>query len=130
MKQLTFLALVLFFAESKAQGINFETEWQVAVEKATKENKLIFMDIYTTWCRPCKVWDKKIFTDSAVGSFYNKNFINLKCNAEKGWGIKAQKHYGFGAYPAFLFIVLKSGYGFRSAARASRFARLKDWEAK
>ena len=104
MKKHIVFALIIAFTQLNAQGITFETEWKTAIEKATKENKMIFMDIYTTWCRPCKMWDKKIFTDSAVSDFFNKNFINLKCNAETGWGIKANKHYGFGIFPTFLFI--------------------------
>lgn len=105
MKKITlyFLAF-LTCIKVDAQKINFETDWKIAVEKATKEKKLIFMDVYTTWCHPCKLIDKNVFTDSVVYKYYNENFINLKCNAEQGWGIKAAKHYQIFIYPSFLFI--------------------------
>lgn len=104
MKLSLFLILLLTFIKLNAQEINFETDWKTAVDKATKEKKLIFMDVYTTWCHPCKLYDKNTFRDSAVAAFYNENFINLKCDAEKDWGIKAAKHYGVSGYPNFLYI--------------------------
>ncbi len=62
-----------------AQGIVFhEGNWLSALEKAEQENKLIFLDAYTTWCGPCKMMDKQTFVDSAVGVLYNRQFINVK----------------------------------------------------
>jgi thiol-disulfide isomerase/thioredoxin len=104
MRRALYLILFLTFTKLNAQEINFETDWKTAIEKGIKEKKLIFMDVYTTWCRPCKIYDKNTFRDSVVAAFYNENFINLKCNAEKDWGIKAAKHYGVSGYPNFLFI--------------------------
>ena len=37
------------------RSIRFEPkDWKKAVEKARKENKLIFLDCHTSWCGPCK----------------------------------------------------------------------------
>ena len=42
-------------ALEKAKGIEFiEGDWNRALEQARQENKLIFMDCYTSWCGPCK----------------------------------------------------------------------------
>lgn len=104
MKLSLYLILFLAFIKLNAQEINFETDWETAVDKATKEKKLIFMDVYTTWCRPCKSYDKDVFTDSSVANFFNAHFINLKCNAEKDWGIKIAKRYKAFIFPTFIFI--------------------------
>jgi hypothetical protein len=104
MKNLIFALSFLFYNTLFSQGIVFETDWKTAVEKATKEKKLIFMDVYIDGCPPCKIFDKEVFTDSAIGRFFNGNFINLRCNAGKDWGIKAAKHYGFFVFPVFVFI--------------------------
>ena len=32
------------------------------LELAQKEDKLIFIDLYTTWCLPCKMMDQNVFT--------------------------------------------------------------------
>lgn len=88
-----------------AQGIVFhEGNWLSALEKAEQENKLIFMDAYTTWCGPCKMMDKQTFVDSAVGVLYNRQFINVKMNMEKGEGIELARTYNVQAYPTLLFL--------------------------
>ena len=61
------------------RSIRFEPkDWKKAVEKARKENKLIFLDCHTSWCGPCKNLAANIFTKDAVADFYNQNFINGK----------------------------------------------------
>jgi thioredoxin-related protein len=50
---------------------------------AQKENpKKIFMDVYTDWCGPCKLLDKKTFHNKAVAKFVNENYYAVKFNAE------------------------------------------------
>ena len=88
-----------------SQGIAFDHDsWQNLLAKAKKDNKIIFVDAYTTWCGPCKMMSKSVFTDSAVGAFYNANFINAKIDMEKGEGIDLAETYSVQAYPTFLFI--------------------------
>ncbi len=87
------------------QGIKFEEGNFAALKaKAKKENKLIFMDAYTTWCGPCKLMAKNTFTQDKVGQFYNANFINSKIDMEKGEGVDIAKQYEVRAYPSYLFI--------------------------
>ena len=58
-------------------GIKFEQgNWANTLAKAKAENKIVFVDAYTTWCGPCKKMDAETFPDKMVGDFYNKNFIN------------------------------------------------------
>jgi thiol-disulfide isomerase/thioredoxin len=88
-----------------AQGIEFEHgTFNEALAKAKKENKLIFMDCYTTWCGPCKYLAKNTFTQKEVGDFFNKKFVNVKIDMEKGEGIVLNKKYGVTSYPTLLFI--------------------------
>ncbi len=75
-----------------------------AKAKANKENKLLFIDCFTTWCGPCKSMSKKIFTQKEVGDYYNKNFICLKMDMELAEGMSVQEKYGVEAYPTYLFI--------------------------
>ena len=88
-----------------AQGITFvEEDWEKAVQQAKKEQKLIFLDGYTTWCGPCKMLSSKIFPQEKVGTFFNANFVNAKVDMEKGQGIELAKKYNVRAYPTLLFI--------------------------
>jgi thiol-disulfide isomerase/thioredoxin len=93
----------LVFAQH--QGIAFETgTWKETLAKAKAENKLVFLDGYTTWCGPCKKLDRDVYPLQEVGDFYNKNFINTKIDMEKGEGIDIAKQYAIRAYPTLLFL--------------------------
>lgn len=73
--------------------------------KAKKENKLIFIDVYTTWCGLCQYLSKEDFTDTKVASYVNEHFINAKVNAEdEKEGAKIAEMYGVQCYPNLLFI--------------------------
>lgn len=86
------------------KGIQFyQGSWEQAKAKAEKEGKPIFVDAYATWCGPCKVMSKRIFTQKKVGDFYNKNFINYKYDMEKGTGPKFKRKHNVSAYPTLIY---------------------------
>lgn len=86
-------------------GIIFEKgEFALALKKAKDENKLIFLDAYTTWCGPCKMMAQQVFTLDTVGNYFNSTFINFKMDMESGEGPKWAKKYHINAYPTFLLI--------------------------
>lgn len=106
MKKIVIIAMALVMSANVfSQGIEFDHgTFNEALVKAKKENKLIFMDCYTTWCGPCKYLSKNIFTQKEVGDFYNKNFVNLKMDCEKGEGPALATKFGVNSYPSLLFI--------------------------
>lgn len=72
--------------------------------KAKKENKLIFVDAFTTWCGPCKQMAKNVFTNDTVADYFNANLVNAKIDMEKGEGLEIAKQYEVQCYPNLLFI--------------------------
>jgi thiol-disulfide isomerase/thioredoxin len=99
------LLLLLTAGTTFAQGIQFEnTEWSQVLSKAKKQNKLVYVDVYTTWCGPCKIMASTIFLVKEVGDKYNDLFINYKIDAEKGFGIDLAKKYKVEGYPTNLYI--------------------------
>lgn len=68
------------------------------------EDKLLFVDCFTTWCGPCKRLSKVVFKDSLVADYFNRHFVNLKMDMEKDEGVELRKKYGVHAYPTLLFI--------------------------
>lgn len=106
MKKTSLLLLVLFNIITFAQGMKFEDNKSFTdlLAVAKKENKLLFVDAFTTWCGPCKLMAKNVFPQPTVGEFYNANFINSKIDMEKGEGIDLAKKYNVRAYPTYLFI--------------------------
>lgn len=88
-----------------SEGIKFETgSLKATLAKAKAENKLVFVDVYATWCGPCKRMASEVFTQKKVGDYFNQTFINAKIDAEKGEGIEVAKKYGVKAYPTFLLL--------------------------
>jgi thiol:disulfide interchange protein len=88
------------------QGIDFmKGSWADALAKAKKEDKLIFLDAYASWCGPCKYMARTTFTEEKAGTFFNKNFVNYKMDMEKHPdGPRLSKKYGLEAYPTLYFI--------------------------
>lgn len=87
------------------RSVEFEhTEWKKVLNKAKKENKLIFVDCYTSWCGPCKMMAKDVFTQDHVADYFNANFVNYKVDMEKGEGPTLKPDWKINAYPTFLVI--------------------------
>lgn len=88
-----------------AQGIKFENgTWEDVLAKAKSENKVIFVDVFTQWCGPCKMVAKTVFPQEKVGEFYNANFINYQIDAESAAGKEFVKKHPVAAYPTFFFL--------------------------
>lgn len=91
---------------SFAQGIDFihDKSFKEILEDAKAQNKLVFMDCYTSWCGPCKRLAAQVFPDSAVGEFFNSTFVNTKFDMEKGDGLEISTKYQIRAYPTLLWL--------------------------
>ena len=81
MKTYLSLFLLICLTSVYAQEINWMT-MDEALAAQKKEPKKIFMDVYTDWCGPCKLLDKKTFADSDVIAFVNENYYAVKFNGE------------------------------------------------
>lgn len=103
-----FIGLICFAALSvSAQNreiIFKDADWKTQLEMAKKENKLIFLDAYTSWCGPCKMMAKDVFTRDSVADFFNATFYSVKYDMEKGEGPGLREKYNVDAFPTYLFI--------------------------
>jgi thioredoxin-related protein len=81
MKNILLLFLMFSMGSLQAQKINWMT-MNEALAAQKKEPKKIFMDVYTTWCGPCKMLDKNTFSDPEVIAYLNENYYSVKFNAE------------------------------------------------
>lgn len=131
MKKISFTLLILTMwfnttlsAQETTKGISFHDNkpWKEILQLAKKENKLIFMDCYTSWCGPCKALAKNVFTQEKVGDFFNPRFINVKYDMEKGDGKMLNEQYKkhIIGYPTLLLInaegkVLQQLAGYKDA---------------
>lgn len=59
----------------------------LSVDEASKlknlDGKYYFVDVYTHWCKWCKVMDAQTFTDSSVIKLLDEKFHVVKFNAEQ-----------------------------------------------
>jgi thioredoxin-related protein len=105
--------------------------WEQIKQRASAENKYIFLDCYATWCGPCKKMDKEVFSNDTIVEFINKNFIPVKVQMDtsknddemvKKWYMdadKISKTYKVNAFPTFLFFspsgdIVHKGAGYRT----------------
>ena len=63
--------LVITFAVWNAvvaqEGVRFrDLAFNEALAQAKAEDKLVFMDCYTSWCGPCKVMTEEVFPQKAA----------------------------------------------------------------
>jgi len=104
-RQLLIVFALLFSILGYSEGIEFENgSWKQVLAKAKQTNKPIFVDVYATWCGPCKTMSNFIFTEAKVGRIYNGQFICYQANAEMGDGFAIAREYQVKAYPTYLFI--------------------------
>lgn len=79
-------------ASTEKGGIKWLT-MEEAQAKAKTDPKPLMVDVYTSWCGPCKMLDAKTFSDPQLAQYVNKHFHPVKFNAESGEAItfKGQK---------------------------------------
>jgi len=99
------------------KGIHFEQglNWQQVQAKAKAAHQYIFVDCFASWCGPCRLMDRTVYTNDTVGAYFNAHFISVKLQLDKtahdSPEVKARyadaeqigDTYKVKAYPTFLF---------------------------
>ncbi len=89
--------------------------WTEVKEKAQIEGKYIFVEMFATWCKPCKKMDIDVYPTILAGQALNRDFISVKIqidsNQNDSPAIKLlyatarhfEQDYDLRAVPSFLF---------------------------
>lgn len=108
-KKILILLVALAISFTMNTGILAQVKFQnmdlaKAKAKAAKEDKLVFVDVYASWCGPCKELDRFVFSRADVASILNQKFIPLKIDGEDETRIEDLITLNVEAYPS-LFII-------------------------
>lgn len=76
-----------FGDDIKIKTVNWHS-FTEGIQKAKAEKKPILVDFYTDWCTYCKKMEKETYSQKKLYEYLNKNFINIKVNAESQKKIK------------------------------------------
>jgi thioredoxin-related protein len=77
------MSFLLFLSNGFAQT---PVKWYTVEEAfalTKKEPRKILIDVYTDWCKWCKVMDTDTYSNQIIADYLNKNFYPVKFNAEQ-----------------------------------------------
>jgi thiol:disulfide interchange protein len=85
MKKVTIPLLVgcLALSISAVAAVDWQNSYAAALARAKKEKKLVMVDIYATWCLPCKQLEKETFANKDVEARLSNQVISVKLDLEK-----------------------------------------------
>lgn len=103
----SFLILFFAFVASVAQaegGVVFREGTLAEVQaEAVAENKYLFVELFATWCGPCRVMERMMATDE-VGAFMNPRFVSVRYDVDKATGALLAQANGVRSIPTCLII--------------------------
>ena len=92
-------ALAVTFAPLcvSAGEVNWESDWQTAFKRAKAEQKLVLVEFFAEWCRPCRTMEQEVFPREEVQRRLAE-FVLLRVDFDRQKG-----RFGVRGIPAFLF---------------------------
>ena len=93
---------------AKAMGVVWRTDFDAALKEAQRLRKPIFLDLYTTWCGPCKILDKTTYRDPKFVRA-SRDWVMVKIDAQRNArNVQIAQQYDTGGYPA-MWMLSSSG---------------------
>ena len=97
------VAALVLMAADPFSGTTNSISLDEARLQSQKTGKPVLIDFYTTWCPPCKQFDKAAKNDPQVQEMLEK-VILVKVDSEKGDGVKLAKAYWVDRYPTYIMM--------------------------
>jgi thioredoxin 1 len=125
---LAFFAMNIPSAISGDKGILFaEVSFEQALQMAQETNKPVFVGFYTNWCAACRSMRVRTYQNEEVSRVFNRAFINLHINGERGEGEYVASALEVEAYPTLVFLlpsgeIISRSTGFQSSEQLLELA--------
>lgn len=94
-------------AQSNTAGqelLVIDQNYDQALAAAAENDKLLFVDFYTTWCGPCKQLDRLVYQNDSMRAILHKDVVLLKYDAEKDSTFHLSKKHHVLSYPTGLIL--------------------------
>ena len=75
-----------------------------ATARAARDNKLVFVDVYATWCGPCQDMDTDVYPRAEVNRLLTSDFVALRRDGERGEGLSIAQRYHVLGFPTMLVL--------------------------
>lgn len=92
--------------QAQVAFIEVETgeEMDAAIKKADDAMLMLFVDVYASWCGPCKMMDRDVYTDPRVADYMNARFVSVRMDGESDFGRNYASRHNLKGYPSmFVF---------------------------
>ena len=92
--------------KAQVEFIEVETlaQMNAAQKKASDQMLMLFVDVYATWCGPCKMMDSEVYTDPNVADYMNAHYVSVRLDGESDFGRIYASEQQLEGYPSmFIF---------------------------
>lgn len=113
------ICLLIVIAALACDNLSHKNFYELTLQDAKKQHKIILLDFSAAWCGGCKAYDKYVFSDSSIKSKLAENYILLKIDKDLPDNKFLIEKYKIGGLPHIVIIdseehVLGSISGFNS----------------
>ena len=105
---LLLLIPLTLFAQVNFTEVETREQMNAAQKKASDQMLMLFVDVYATWCGPCKMMDSEVYTDPAVAEYMNSHYVNVRLDGESDYGRNYVVEQQLEGYPS-MFIFSDAG---------------------
>src|SRR5271154_2178283 len=107
LRTLLLASLVLFPAMQVHAGepapIAWQSQWSQALfDRATREHRLVLLDLHAVWCHWCHVMDEQTYSDPTVRTLVGQKYVAVSVDADSDPALTSR--YGNWGWPATIVL--------------------------
>jgi thiol:disulfide interchange protein len=84
--------------------ILWHTHWRNAEQNGKKTGRLLLLDFQASWCPPCRLMDRTVWTDRNVARLVKRHFIAVREDIDSPDGKAAARKLGVEVLPTILVL--------------------------